>query len=123
MIGAWDYFWSPWGATPKVKQVNAAEQLFGIVPRVMAGISFTITADHAAKLLVFGNAAAIAIALGSGYPMPFWFMAENTGVGVATFTAAGGSAIDGAGTFILNQNKGAILTWDGTNFFTMRGGS
>jgi hypothetical protein len=123
MTGAWEYFWSPWSTTPKVKQVSAGEQLFGLVPNLQSGTAYTIVPQDNAHLLVLGNASPVAVTLNaaSSYPIPFFLFVQNTGVGTATITPGGGSTIDGASSLTLTQNQGTILFSNGTNFYTMRG--
>lgn len=124
MLAPWEYFWQPWTAPTAAQQrINIGEQIGGLVTKLITAVAYTIIQNDCGRLLSFNNAAAIAVTLGaaSGFTQPFWFWVENRGAGAVTITATG--TIDGAGTLTVNQNKGALIQSDGTNFFTERGGT
>jgi hypothetical protein len=83
------------------------------------GTSYTVAATDENKLVTFSNASSIAVTLpvatASGFTSGATFSVFNKGVGVATITPTT-STINGATTLVLNQNDGATIYSDGTNY-------
>jgi hypothetical protein len=93
----------------------------GSVNDLQGIISYTNQPTDNGALLLFGDASAVAVQLTSGVPSPYFFMTENWGAGLVTFTPSSGTI-----SFIGNPNatamtlaKGysAILVFDGTNWW------
>lgn len=101
------------------------EARFGVGTQVNAqtGTTYTYLTTDFRKLVTHTNAAAIAGTLpqaGASFPAGWYMLVQNRGAGALTITPTT-STIDGAATLVLNQNEGAIVTSDGTNYFTLRG--
>ncbi len=96
----------------------------GGVVNAQTGTSYTILAKDRGKLVTHTNGSAIAVTLPiastTGFGADWMYYTENRGAGAATITPTT-STIDGAATLVLNQNEGAIIFSDGTNYFTFRG--
>lgn len=129
----WKYFWN-WGVTgaaPATQEVNASEQLInpilpanqGTVVNSQSGATYTVTEADRGKILVLTNAGGAAVTLKNAATMTratsFLAFVQNLGAGAATLTPAVGT-IDGQANITLAQFKGAILSTDGTNWFTVR---
>lgn len=85
------------------------------------GTSYTFVQSDYGKLVTFSNASTIAGSLlNSGLTADWFCYVENRGAGSLTLTPGSGT-IDGAGTLVLATEEGAIICYDGTNFFTMTG--
>jgi hypothetical protein len=107
------------GTTKKDKAQNA----LGAAVNAQTGTSYTYLTTDFRKLVTHTNAAAIAGTLpqaGATFPAGWFMFVQNRGAGVLTITPTT-STIDGAATLVLNQNEGALIVSDGTNYFTMRG--
>lgn len=78
------------------------------------------------KLVTFSNTGAVAVALPqagtTGFEANKWFCAENLNSGAVTITPTT-STINGASTLVLDQNRGACIWSDGTNYQVEAGGS
>lgn len=126
MFQVWEFFWfwGSTGATPFIRRINAGEQIAGIVPNLQTGVTYTVVQSDCGKLLSFNNAGAVAVTLPgpASFTIPFWFLVENRGAGAVTITPSSGN-IDGGANLVVNQNKGAVIESDGSNYYTMRGGT
>lgn len=102
---------------------NKAQYALGSQVNAQTGTSYTyVTADFR-KLVTHSNGSAIAGTLpqaGASFPAGWFMFVQNRGAGALTITPTT-STIDGAATLVLNQNEGAIVVSDGTNYFTFRG--
>jgi hypothetical protein len=106
-------------ATKKAKLVNVT----GSPVNAQTGTSYTILTSDYRKLITHTNGSAIAVTLpqaGASFPANWFCFVQNRGAGAVTITPTT-STIDGAATLVLNQNEGAIIYSDGTNYFTFRG--
>lgn len=82
------------------------------------GTSYTIAASDCGKMVTFNNAASIAVTLPAAPTAGFancQFSTQNIGAGVVTVTPTT-STINGAATLVLNQNRGAQIFSDTTNY-------
>lgn len=107
------------GTTKKLK----AQYGLGSAVNAQTGTSYTVLATDFRKLVTHTNAAAIAVTLpqaSATFPAGWFYLVQNRGAGAVTITPTT-STIDGAATLVLNQNEGAVIVSDGTNYFTMRG--
>lgn len=107
------------GTTKKAKSLNVTGR--GINPQT--GTTYTYLTTDFGKLVTHNNGASIAGTLpqsGATFPAKWYMFVQNYGAGVLTITPTT-STIDGATTLVLNQNEGALIVSDGTNYFTMRG--
>lgn len=90
------------------------------------GTSYTVVASDAGKFLTFNNASAVAVTLPQAVAPNFGVGATLTmadlGAGAATITPTT-STINGASTFVINQNRSATLVSDGANWQVDVGGS
>lgn len=105
--------------TQKQKLVNQT----GLIVNAQTGTSYTYLTGDYGKLVTHTNAAAIAGTLpqaSATFPANWFMFVQNRGAGALTITPTT-STIDGAATLVLNQNEGALIVSDGTNYFTMRG--
>lgn len=87
------------------------------------GTTYTVLTGDRGKLITHSNASAIAVTLpqaGASFPSGWYCDVENRGAGAVTITPTT-STIDGAATLVLNQNQGARIVSDGTNYFVQRG--
>lgn len=103
----------------KIKFLNAT----GLIVNAQTGTTYTYLTGDYGKLVTHTNAAAIAGTLpqaGASFPANWFVFVQNRGAGAVTITPTT-STIDGAATLVLNQNEGALIVSDGTNYFTMRG--
>lgn len=107
------------GTTKKAKSLNVTGR--GINPQT--GTTYTYLTTDFGKLVTHNNGASIAGTLpvaSATFPAKWYMFVQNYGVGVLTITPTT-STIDGAASLVLNQNEGALIVSDGTNYFTMRG--
>lgn len=105
--------------TQKQKLVNAT----GLIVNAQTGTTYTYLTGDYGKLVTHTNAAAIAGTLpqaGASFPANWFVFVQNRGAGVLTITPTT-STVDGAATLVLNQNEGALIVSDGTNYFSFRG--
>lgn len=99
-------------------------QLFmaGVNPQV--GTTYTFVATDINKLVVFNNAASIAVTLPqatvAGFTSGAQIHVKNLGVGTVTVTPTT-STIDGLTSFSLSTGQGADIYSDGTNYFIQKG--
>jgi len=97
----------------------------GLVVNAQTGTTYTVLTTDFRKLVTHTNGAAIAVTLpqaSATFPAGWFYFVQNRGAGAVTITPTT-STIDGAATLVLNQNEGALIVSDGTNYFTMRGKS
>jgi hypothetical protein len=84
-----------------------------------SGTSYTVVAADENKLLTFNNASAVSVTLpqatGAGFTNGAFFNVFNRGAGAVTITPTT-STINGNSTVVLNQNQGALIVSDGTNY-------
>lgn len=102
---------------------NKAQYALGSQVNAQTGTTYTYLTTDFRKLVTHSNASAIAGTLpqaGASFPAGWFMCVQNRGAGVLTITPTT-STIDGAATLVLNQNEGAIVISDGTNYFTLRG--
>jgi hypothetical protein len=95
----------------------------GLIVNAQTGTSYTYLTGDYAKLVTHTNASAIAATLpqaSATFPANWFMFVQNRGAGALTITPTT-STIDGATTLVLNQNEGALVVSDGTNYFTSRG--
>ncbi len=105
--------------TQKMKFLN----LTGLIVNAQTGTTYTYLTGDYGKLVTHTNAGSIAGTLpqaGASFPANWFMFVQNRGAGVLTITPTT-STVDGAATLVLNQNEGAIVVSDGTNYFTLRG--
>lgn len=105
--------------TQKTKFLN----LTGLIVNAQTGTSYTYLTGDYGKLVTHTNGSAIAGTLpqaGASFPANWFMFVQNRGAGALTITPTT-STIDGAATLVLNQNEGAVIVSDGTNYFTARG--
>lgn len=110
---------APTGTTKKIVRTNALGQSVN----AQTGTTYTVLTSDFFKLVTHTNASAIAVTLpqaGVNFPAGWFFFVQNRGAGAVTITPTT-STIDGAASLVLNQNEGAMIASDGTNYFTMRG--
>lgn len=101
------------------------EARYGVGSQVNAqtGTTYTYLTTDFRKLVTHTNGSAIAGTLpqaGATFPAGWFMFVQNRGAGALTITPTT-STIDGAATLVLNQNEGALIVSDGTNYFSMRG--
>lgn len=102
---------------------NEARYGVGAHVNAQTGTTYTYLTTDFRKLVTHTNAASIAGTLpqaSATFPAGWYMLVQNRGAGVLTITPTT-STIDGAATLVLNQNEGAIVVSDGTNYFTLRG--
>lgn len=107
------------GTTKKHK----AQYALGSQVNAQTGTTYTYLTTDFRKLVTHTNGSAIAGALpqaGATFPAGWFIFVQNRGAGALTITPTT-STIDGAATLVLNQNEGALIVSDGTNYFTARG--
>jgi hypothetical protein len=95
----------------------------GLIVNAQTGTSYTYLTGDYAKLVTHTSASAIAATLpqaSATFPANWFMFVQNRGAGALTITPTT-STIDGATTLVLNQNEGALVVSDGTNYFTSRG--
>lgn len=96
----------------------------GAIVNAQTGTSYTFLAKDRAKLVTHTNASATAdtlpVASTTGFGADWYCWVQNRGAGAVTITPTT-STVDGAATLVLNQNEGALIVSDGTNYFTFRG--
>lgn len=84
-----------------------------------SGTSYTVVAADEYKLLTFNNASAVSVTLPqattSGFTAGAQFTVFNRGTGAVTITPTT-STVNGNATLVLNQNQGAYIVSDGTNY-------
>lgn len=105
--------------TQKIKLINAT----GVIVNAQTGTTYTYLTGDYGKIVTHTNGSAIAGTLpqaGASFPANWFMLVQNRGAGALTITPTT-STIDGAATLVLNQNEGAIVVSDGTNYFTLRG--
>lgn len=102
---------------------NKGQYLLGSQVNAQTGTTYTYLTTDFRKLVTHTNGSAIAGTLpqaGASFPAGWFMLVQNRGAGELTITPTT-STIDGAATLVLNQNEGAIIVSDGTNYFTLRG--
>lgn len=102
---------------------NEARYGVGAQVNAQTGTTYTYLTTDFRKLVTHSNGSAIAGTLpqaGASFPAGWFMFVQNRGAGALTITPTT-STIDGAATLVLNQNEGAIVVSDGTNYFTLRG--
>jgi len=101
--------------------IASFQQYAGVNPQV--GTTYTIAATDYGQLVTFSNTNPVAVSLpqAAGSFATFSFYAENKNTGTVTLTPTGGSTIDGAASFALNQNQSVFIVSDGTNWQVSRG--
>jgi hypothetical protein len=102
---------------------NKAQYALGSQVNAQTGTTYTYLTTDFRKLVTHTNAAAIAGTLpqaGASFPAGWFMFVQNRGAGALTITPTT-STVDGAATLVLNQNEGAVVVSDGTNYFTLRG--
>lgn len=102
---------------------NKAQYALGWQVNPQTGTSYTYLTGDFRKLVTHSNASPIAGTLpqaGASFPAGWFTFVQNRGAGALTITPTT-STIDGAATLVLNQNEGAVIISDGTNYFTFRG--
>ena len=89
----------------------------GQIINAIAGTSWSVSSTDAGKLLVFNNAAAVAVTLPGGATLGtgFSFDVQNKGAGTVTVTPSAGT-INGATTLTVATNQGCTLSSDGANY-------
>lgn len=105
--------------TQKQKYIHAT----GLIVNAQTGTTYTYLTGDYGKLVTHTNGSAIAGTLpqaGATFPANWFMFVQNRGAGALTITPTT-STIDGAATLVLNQNEGALIVSDGTNYFTGRG--
>lgn len=105
--------------TQNQKYINAT----GLIVNAQTGTTYTYLTGDYGKLVTHTNGSAIAGTLpqaGASFPANWFMFVQNRGAGVLTITPTT-STIDGAATLVLNQNEGALIVSDGSNYFTARG--
>lgn len=84
-----------------------------------SGTSYTVLSSDENKLVTFNNGSAVAVTLpqanGAGFTSGAFFYLFNRGAGAVTVTPTT-SIINGGATIVLNQNQGAYIVSDGTNY-------
>lgn len=108
-------------ASRKCKALNAVGQ----VVNAQTGTTYTVLTTDFRRLITFTNGSSIAVTLpqaGASFPANWYCFVQNRGAGAVTITPTT-STVDGAATLVLNQNEGALIVSDGSNYFTMRGKS
>jgi hypothetical protein len=89
------------------------------------GTTYTVPAKDRGKLVTHSNGSATAVTLpvasATGFGADWSYMTVNLGVGAVTITPTT-STINGAATLVLNQNEGAIIISDGTDYKAIRVG-
>ena len=90
--------------------------------------TYTVPNNARARLTRFNSASAIAVTLptantSSEFTLTWFAWFQNLGAGLVTITPNPPSTIDGALSVSLAQYQGTGIWSDGTNYFTMRGGS
>lgn len=111
------------GSTNGTSKRNKAQYALGSQVNAQTGTSYTYLTTDFRKLVTHSNGSAIAGTLpqaGASFPAGWIMFVQNRGAGALTITPTT-STIDGAATLVLNQNEGAIVVSDGTNYFTFRG--
>lgn len=98
--------------------------LLGI--EVQTGTSYTFADDDAWSVVTFNNAAAVAATLpqaassgGTVFKSGWVSFVKNLGAGAVTITPTT-STINGAATYVLQQNEEAAIISDGTNYLALR---
>lgn len=93
--------------------------LFAGGVNAQVGTSYAIVTGDENKLLTFNNASSVAVSLSqattTGFTSGAFFHLVNRGAGAVTITPAT-STINGSATLVLNQNQGAFIVSDGTNY-------
>lgn len=102
---------------------NKGQYALGSQVNAQTGTTYTYLTTDFRKLVTHTNGSSIAGTLpqaGASFPAGWFMLVQNRGAGVLTITPTT-STIDGAASLALNQNEGAIVVSDGTNYFTFRG--
>src|SRR5437588_209273 len=89
---------------------------------VQAASSYTIAASDQGKMIVFTSGGAIAVAAPTTLSSNFVCFAQNAGAGSVTITPASGT-IDGTSAKTMASGTACVLLFDGTNWYTLSGGS
>lgn len=111
--------------TAQVRFIESAEDMDGVRgTRAVTGTSDTINNSDLGYVLTYNNASAVAASLAqasvSNLFIDGWAVwVKNKGAGAVTITPAT-STIDGAATLVLQQNHGALIWSDGTNYQSLR---
>jgi trimeric autotransporter adhesin len=85
------------------------------------GTSYTVTNGDYVGIVTINNSSAVAVTLGgdgTGVNAQFGTAIENIGTGTATLTPASGT-INGASSLALATNQGALVYFDGTNWWAI----
>lgn len=77
----------------------------------------TANSDNGA-LILLGDASAVAVSLNQSVTLPFYCFILNQGAGAVTLTPQLGE-IDGDATMVLEDGFGAIIFFDGTDFWSI----
>lgn len=107
------------GTTKKIK----GQYSLGSQVNAQTGTTYTYLTTDFRKLVTHTNASPIAGTLpqaSATFPAGWHMFVQNRGAGALTITPTT-STIDGAASLVLNQNEGALVVSDGTNYFSMRG--
>lgn len=119
VVDASDTTDSPQGTTKRIKvQYGLGSQV-----NAQTGTTYTYLTTDFRKLVTHTNASPIAGTLpqaSATFPAGWSMFVQNRGAGALTITPTT-STIDGGATLVLNQNEGALVVSDGTNYFSMRG--
>ena len=106
------------GTATSIATFPGGDLFFGGVD-AQSGTSYTVVAADENKLLTFNNASAVSVTLpqatGAGFVAGAVFNVFNRGAGAVTITPTT-STINGSATVVLNQNQGAMIESDGTNY-------
>ncbi len=111
--------------TAQVRFIESAEDMEGVRgTRPVTGTSDTLNNSDLGYVVTYSNASAIAVSLAqasvSNLFLDGWAVfVKNKGAGAVTITPAT-STIDGAATLVLQQNQGALIWSDGTNYQTFK---
>lgn len=89
----------------------------GVNPQ--SGTTYTVVASDECSLVTYNNGAAVAVTLPqattTGFVNRAYFYQFNRGAGAVTITPTT-STINGSASVVLNQNQGALIMSDGTNY-------
>lgn len=104
------------------KPMELLDALGGPV-NAQTGTSYSVLTSDFRKLVTTSNASSIAVSLPQGvspdFPAKWFFFFLNKGAGIATITPLT-STINGAASLAFNQNEGAIIFSDGTNYIALK---
>ena len=97
------------------------QSTFG-TPNNQTGTSYTPLNSDYAGIITLDNASPVAVSLtnnGTGILEQFFTFVQNNGAGTATLTPVSPATINGATSISLVQNQGAIIFFDGTEWFAV----